>query len=81
MYLHVHCEFYLYPFCFPGVLLPEMVTCMILLQLKSPTVVHASKAIPALEEILDVIDAFNRLAPGLNRDDKEDLAWPGVWSE
>ncbi|KAK3100706.1 hypothetical protein FSP39_024049, partial [Pinctada imbricata] len=63
-----------------GVLLPEMMTCMVLLQLKNPSVVQASKSVPVLEEILDVIDAFNRLAPGLNRDDKEDLAWPGVWS-
>lgn len=64
-----------------GVLLPEMVTCMILLNLRSPEIVTLSKAVPVLEEILDILDKFNRLAPGLDRDDKEDLAWPGVWSE
>ncbi|XP_048243824.1 E3 ubiquitin-protein ligase HERC2-like isoform X1 [Haliotis rufescens] len=63
-----------------GVLLPEMVTCMILLNLRSPEIVTLSKAVPVLEEILDILDKFNRLAPGLDRDDKEDLAWPGVWS-
>ncbi|XP_065932279.1 E3 ubiquitin-protein ligase HERC2 isoform X6 [Magallana gigas] len=63
-----------------GVLLPEMVTSMVLLQLKAPGVIHASRSVPVLEEILDILDTYNKLAPGLDRDDKEDLAWPGVWS-
>lgn len=65
----------------PGVLLPEMVTSMVLLQLKAPGVIHASRSVPVLEEILDILDTYNKLAPGLDRDDKEDLAWPGVWSK
>lgn len=69
--------FYLYT----GVLLPEMVTSMVLLQLKAPGVIHASQSVPVLEEILDILDTYNKLAPGLDRDDKEDLAWPGVWSK
>lgn len=69
--------FYLYA----GVLLPEMVTSMVLLQLKAPGVIHASRSVPVLEEILDILDTYNKLAPGLDRDDKEDLAWPGVWSK
>lgn len=69
--------FYLYT----GVLLPEMVTSMVLLQLKAPGVIHASRSVPVLEEILDILDTYNKLAPGLDRDDKEDLAWPGVWSK
>ncbi|KAL5011340.1 hypothetical protein ScPMuIL_009891 [Solemya velum] len=63
-----------------GVLLPEMMTCMVLLQLRTPQVIQGSKTIPLLEEILDIIDKFNKLAPGLDREDKEDLAWPGIWS-
>nr|XP_034301900.1 E3 ubiquitin-protein ligase HERC2 isoform X4 [Crassostrea gigas] len=63
-----------------GVLLPEMVTSMVLLQLKAPGVIHASRSVLVLEEILDILDTYNKLAPGLDRDDKEDLAWPGVWS-
>nr|XP_022328228.1 E3 ubiquitin-protein ligase HERC2-like isoform X2 [Crassostrea virginica] len=63
-----------------GVLLPEMVTSMVLLQLKAPGVIHSSRSVPVLEEILDILDNFNKLAPGLDRDDKEDLSWPGVWS-
>uniref|UniRef100_A0A8W8L1M9 HECT-type E3 ubiquitin transferase n=1 Tax=Magallana gigas TaxID=29159 RepID=A0A8W8L1M9_MAGGI len=57
-----------------------MVTSMVLLQLKAPGVIHASRSVLVLEEILDILDTYNKLAPGLDRDDKEDLAWPGVWS-
>lgn len=64
-----------------GALLPEMVTCMVLLQLHTPAVLQSCKAISVLEGLLDILDKFNRLAPGLDREDKEDLAWPGVWSK
>ncbi|ESO89418.1 hypothetical protein LOTGIDRAFT_218809 [Lottia gigantea] len=64
-----------------GVLLPEMVTCMVLLQLRSPDIIITSRAVPVLEEILDILDKFNRLAPGLDKDDLDDLAWPGVNSK
>ena len=64
-----------------GVLLPEMLTCMVLLQLRSPAVVQVSRAVPVLGDILDILDKYNKLAPGLAKDDKEDLAWPGVWSK
>ena len=57
-----------------------MVTCMVLLQLRCPDTIQLSRAVSVLEETLDILDKFNRLAPGLERDDKEDLAWPGVWS-
>ncbi|KAJ8297784.1 hypothetical protein KUTeg_024315 [Tegillarca granosa] len=63
-----------------GILLPEMVTCMVMLQLRNPVVIYASKSVPLLENLLDSVDSYNKLAPGLDRDDKEDLAWPGVWS-
>ena len=66
---------------FAGVLLPEMLTCMVLLQLRSPAVVQASGSVPILEQMLDILDKYNKLAPGLHREDKEELSWPGVWSK
>ncbi|XP_052077229.1 E3 ubiquitin-protein ligase HERC2-like isoform X2 [Mytilus californianus] len=63
-----------------GILLPEMSTCLVLLQLRNPAVIQSSQVVPVMEQLLDIIDKFNKLAPGLNKDDKEDLAWPGVFS-
>ena len=65
---------------FSGVLLPELLTCLVLLQIHIPTVLHASGSVFMLQNLLDILDKFNRLAPGMARDDAEDLAWPGVWS-
>lgn len=58
-----------------------MLTCMVLLQLHSPAVVQMSGAVPILEQVLDILDKYNKLAPGLHREDREDLSWPGVWSK
>jgi E3 ubiquitin-protein ligase HERC2 len=53
----------------------------VLLQLRNPSVVQSSRVVPVMEQLLDIMDNFNKLAPGLDRDDKEDLAWPGVFSK
>lgn len=57
-----------------------MVTCLVLLQLKCPQFVQVSRASQLLSQLLDDLDYFNRLAPGTEKEDSEDLAWPGVWS-
>ena len=54
---------------------------MVLLQLHSPTIMQASNSEPMLHSLLDILDKFNKLAPGCNRDDLEDLSWPGVWGK
>lgn len=64
-----------------GILLPEMSSCLVLLQLRNSTVIQSSQVVPVMEHLLDIVDNFNKLAPGLDRDDKEDLAWPGVFSK
>ncbi|KAI8508669.1 E3 ubiquitin-protein ligase herc2, partial [Branchiostoma belcheri] len=61
-----------------GVLLPELVVCMVLLQTQAADVLQESRAIQPLGGLLELLDRYNRLAPGLERDDGEDLAWPGV---
>ncbi|GFN81530.1 E3 ubiquitin-protein ligase herc2-like, partial [Plakobranchus ocellatus] len=63
-----------------GVLLPEMITCLVLLQLRCPQVLHVSQAHQTMACLLDDLDCFNHLAPGTEKEDTEDLAWPGVWS-
>lgn len=64
-----------------GVLLPELVTSLVLLQLHVPTVLHASNAIVMLQTLLDLLDKFNKLAPGLVREEMDDLSWPDVWGK
>ncbi|XP_074649618.1 E3 ubiquitin-protein ligase HERC2-like [Tubulanus polymorphus] len=61
------------------VLVPELLTSIILLQVHSPLVLQVSGAVELLEDVLAIFDKFNRLAPGLSKDDPEDLAWPGIW--
>ena len=60
-----------------GVLLPELLSSMVLMQTCLPRVVDATQAVPPLAGLLQMLDRFNRLAPGAQREDEEDLAWPG----
>ncbi|XP_046386640.1 E3 ubiquitin-protein ligase HERC2 isoform X3 [Ischnura elegans] len=87
-----------------GVLLPELVLCLVLvgtqgLGLKAGGVViiasdrgihpppqsspllllHLrSTWLPSLASLLEALDRFNRLAPGVLREDCQDMAWPGI---
>ncbi|XP_072258440.1 E3 ubiquitin-protein ligase HERC2 [Pyxicephalus adspersus] len=61
-----------------GVLLPELVVSTILLLCKNAWLMQEAGAIPLLASLLEPLDRFNHLAPGRERDDNEDLAWPGI---
>ena len=61
-----------------GVLLPELVTCLVLLQTKCPLIIQKCGAVTVLSSLLDTLDAFNRLAPALDKEESDDLAWPGL---
>ncbi|KAK7097783.1 E3 ubiquitin-protein ligase HERC2-like isoform X3 [Littorina saxatilis] len=63
-----------------GVLLPELLSCLVLLSVRCGSVVRVSRAVIVVGQTLELMDQFNQLAPGRDRDDQEDLAWPGVWS-
>lgn len=65
-------------FCVLGILLPELVVSVVLLLSKNAGLMQEAGAIPLLAGLLDHIDRFNHLAPGKERDDNEDLAWPGI---
>ncbi len=55
-----------------------MITCLVLLQQCVPTVIHVAHSVPMLQSLLDLLDTFNSLAPGLPLEDADDLAWSGV---
>lgn len=67
-------------FFFPnvGVLLPELVVSIVLLLSKNAGLMQEAGAVPLLGGLLEHLDRFNHLAPGKERDDHEELAWPGV---
>lgn len=63
---------------FIGVLLPELVVSIVLLLTIDGGLMQETGSIPLLAGLLEHLDRFNHLAPGHERDDIEDLAWPGI---
>lgn len=61
-----------------GVLLPELVVSIILLLTTDAGLMQETGSIPLLAGLMEHVDRFNHLAPGHERDDNEDLAWPGI---
>ena len=61
-----------------GVLLPELLTCLIIIEKKTPELLQLLNIVPTLHNLLDALDAFNRCAPGLMRDDADDLSFPSL---
>ncbi len=63
-----------------GVLLPEFVLCLTLVQLESPQLLadDVVEMGPPLTVWLHALDAFNRMAPGTEKEDLDDLLWPGM---
>ncbi|KAG7243777.1 hypothetical protein INR49_008900, partial [Caranx melampygus] len=61
-----------------GVLLPELVVSILLLLTIDASLMQETGSIPLLAGLLEHLDRFNHLAPGHERDDNEDLAWPGI---
>ncbi|CAD6227584.1 GSCOCG00001264001-RA-CDS [Cotesia congregata] len=61
-----------------NILLPELVICLILLQIDYPMLLHSMNWMTVFAPVLDVLDQFNRLAPTVEKDDADDLSWPGI---
>ena len=60
-----------------GVLLPEFVLCVTLLHLEDPQLLTQIPMTP-LTMWLHSIDNLNKLAPALDKEDADDLLWPGM---
>lgn len=61
-----------------GVLLPELVVCLTLLQFHAPMVLYAADVVSLLTGLLEHLDKVNSFAPGLHQDEAEELAWPSI---
>lgn len=61
-----------------GVLLPELLVSLVLLESTVPEVMHVADAASMLSPLLESLDCFNQLAPGAHLEDTQDLLWPGL---
>ena len=63
------------------VLLPDLSVSLLLLQVRLPVEMVASKCFDLIGNLIDVLDKFNRLTPSAFVEDSADLAWPDTYSE
>ncbi|KAJ8681467.1 hypothetical protein QAD02_017254 [Eretmocerus hayati] len=61
-----------------SVLLPELVICLILLQIDYPMLLLEVDWMRVFSPILEACDKFNHLIPTIEKDDADDLSWPGI---
>lgn len=61
-----------------SVLVPELIICLILLQLDYPMLLPSMNWMEVLAPVLTALDRFNVLAPGVDKNDADDLSWPGI---
>ena len=60
-----------------GTLLPELVISLLLLQMENQTLFAKCEIIPSLTCILETLDKFNVIAPGFEKEESDELLWPG----
>ncbi|XP_020288916.1 E3 ubiquitin-protein ligase HERC2 isoform X1 [Pseudomyrmex gracilis] len=61
-----------------NVLLSELVTCLILLQVDCPMLLIDMNWMEVIAPILDALDHFVKLAPTMEKNEADDLSWPGI---
>ncbi|KAK8398901.1 hypothetical protein O3P69_004178 [Scylla paramamosain] len=61
-----------------GLLLGELFVSLLVVCVHSSNVVLSCDLISPLLALLEPLDRFNQLAPGADREDTEDMAWPGI---
>lgn len=63
---------------FLGLLLEELFTSLLVIALHNSSIVISCDLISPLLTMLEPLDKFNLLAPGAEKEDNEDLSWPGI---
>lgn len=61
------------------ILLPELITCLVLLQIEVPLFMHQTDWLQLFNPLLDALDEFNKLVRDIQKEDVEDLSWPGIF--
>ncbi|KAL1138807.1 hypothetical protein AAG570_008869, partial [Ranatra chinensis] len=60
------------------ILIPELVVSLVMLHEAVPLLLHSEDWLPLFLHLLESLEKFNSLTPGLDREDEDDLAWPGI---
>lgn len=63
------------------VLLPELIVCLVLLQVEVPLLMHQANWLQLFNPLLDALDEFNKLIRDVEKEDIEDLSWPGIFGD
>lgn len=61
-----------------GLLLSELFVSLLVVSVHNSNVVLSCDLISPLLSLLEPLDRFNQLSPGADREDTEDMAWPGI---
>ena len=60
-----------------GHLLPELVICLLVVQVEQQSVFSRCELVPSLTCITQSLDKFNMIAPGHEKEESDELVWPG----
>lgn len=63
------------------ILLPELLICLVLLQLEVPLLMHQANWLQLFNPLLDALNEFNKLIRDIEKEDIEDLSWPGIFGK
>ena len=64
--------------CFPGILLPELICSLILLETEVPMFLTSVNWLSVFGEVLKSLDKLCRLSPDVDSSDVDDISWRGV---
>lgn len=59
-------------------LLPELLISLLVLKKKIPLILHHVDWLHLFMPLLEALEKFNRLTPNLDKEDSEDISWPGI---
>ncbi|XP_073987726.1 E3 ubiquitin-protein ligase HERC2 isoform X1 [Rhodnius prolixus] len=60
------------------ILLPELIFSLVMVHEELPLLLHSENWLNIFMPLLDALESFNRCTPGLDREDEDDISWPGV---
>lgn len=66
---------------FPEILLPELIFSLVMLHEEVPLLLHMEDWLQLLFPLLDSLESLNRCYPYIDKEEEDDISWPGITSE